>query len=136
MKTDNGSNLVGGAIEELSKELKIWQDTSSAYHVEGNKLIENTVGRIKRVLGRRKIEDAMRDINALNLSQPYDGRLLTPNEEMTGRQSLFAGIPATEEKINSKITDYSPHQAYHVAFQKQLHQIFWFVQLQSNLNCL
>ena len=43
MKTDNGSNLVGGAIEKLSKDLKIWQDTSSAYHAEGNKLIENTV---------------------------------------------------------------------------------------------
>ena len=52
----------------------------------------------------------MRDINALNLSQPYDGRLLTPNEEMTGRQSLVNGIPATEEKMNSKITDYSPRR--------------------------
>ena len=60
------------------------------------------------MLGKRKIEDAMRDINALNLSQPYDGRLLTPNEEMTGRQSLVNWIPATEEKMNSKITDYSP----------------------------
>ena len=29
-KTDGGKNLIGGIIEEISKELKIWQDTSSA----------------------------------------------------------------------------------------------------------
>ena len=38
-KTDNGKNLIGGVIEEFSKELKIWQDTSSAYHPAGNKLL-------------------------------------------------------------------------------------------------
>ena len=78
-KTDNAENLTGDVIEELSRKIKIWKDTSSAYHPEGNKLIENTVGRIKRVLGKRKIEDAMRDINALNLSQPYENKLMTPN---------------------------------------------------------
>ena len=45
-KTDNGKNLIGGVTEDISKELKIWQDTSSAYHPAGNKLIENAVGRI------------------------------------------------------------------------------------------
>ena len=31
-KTDHGSNLVSGMIEEFSKEMGIWQDTSSVYH--------------------------------------------------------------------------------------------------------
>ena len=35
-KTDNGKNLIGGIIEEISKRLKIWEDTSSAYHPAGN----------------------------------------------------------------------------------------------------
>ena len=109
MKTDRAKNFLGGAIEELSKELKIWKDTSSVYHPAGNTLIESTVGRIKRVLGRRKIEDAMRDINALNLSQPYNYRLLTPNEEMTHRISPVNGIPVTETVYNSLVTnDYAP----------------------------
>ena len=47
-KTDHGSNIVGGAIEEFSKELGIWQDKSSAYHAAGNKCVENAVVRIKR----------------------------------------------------------------------------------------
>lgn len=93
MKTDEGSNLIGGAIKELSMEMKIWQDTSSAYYPAGNTCIESAMGRIKRVLGRRKIEVAMRDINALNLSQPYDNRTHTPNEEMTLRKSPVNGIP-------------------------------------------
>ena len=50
-KTDGGKNLIGGVIEEISRNLKIWQDTSSAYHPVGNKLIENAVGRIKHVIG-------------------------------------------------------------------------------------
>ena len=67
-KTDRARNLTEGQIEELSRRFGIWQDTSSAYHPAGNKHIESTVGRIKRVLGKRRVEDAMRDINALNLS--------------------------------------------------------------------
>ena len=88
MKTDCGKNLIGRAIVELSREIKIWKDTSSAYHPSGNKCIENSVGRIKRVFGNRKIEDAMRDINALNLSQPYNNDTFTPIEEMFGRPDL------------------------------------------------
>ena len=67
-KTDRAGNLTEGQIQELSRRFGIWQDTSSAYHPAGNTHIESTVGRIKRVLGKRKVEDAMRDINALNLS--------------------------------------------------------------------
>ena len=92
-------------IEELSRKFKIWKDTSSAYHPEGNKLIENTVGRIKRVLGKHKIEDTMRDINALNLSQPYDNKLMTPNEEMTGRPSSVAGIPQPDHVYSGTIPE-------------------------------
>ena len=54
-KTDGGKNLIGGVIEDISRKMKIWQDTSSAYHPAGNKLIENAVGRIKHVIGDRKI---------------------------------------------------------------------------------
>ena len=51
-KTYNGSNLIGGIIKEISERLKIWQDTSLAYHAAGNKLIENAVGRIKKAIGQ------------------------------------------------------------------------------------
>ena len=96
-KTDGGKNLIGGVMEEISKELKIWQDTSSAYHPAGNKLIENVVGRIKHVIGDRKIEDAKMDLIALNLSQPYSNKTLTPFEELFGLTSPVNGIPMTEE---------------------------------------
>ena len=102
-KTDRAGNLTESNIEDLSRKFGIWQDTSSAYHPAGNKLIESTVGRIKRVLGKRRIEDAMRDINALNLSQPYTNKLQTPNEEMTGRPSPVAGIPVPDHIYNGKI---------------------------------
>merc|ERR1712030_91632 len=80
-KTDNGKNLIGGIIEEISKELKIWQDTSSAYHPAGDK----------------KIEDCKLAIEALNLSQPYSNKTLTPFEELYGVVSPVNGIPMTEE---------------------------------------
>ena len=95
-KTDGGKNLIGGVIEEISKELKIWQDTSSAYHHAGNKCIENAVGRIKHVIGDRKLEDCKMDIAALNLSQPYNNKTLTPYEELYGISSTVNGIPMTE----------------------------------------
>ena len=53
-KTDNGKNLIGGIIEDISRRLKIWQDTSSAYHPAGNKLIENAVDRIEHAIGDKK----------------------------------------------------------------------------------
>merc|ERR1712105_424075 len=96
-KTDNGKNLIGGIIEDISKELKIWQDTSSAYHPAGNKCIENAVGRIKNVIGDKKIEDCKMEIEALNLSQPYSNKTLTPFEELYGSVSPVNGIPMTEE---------------------------------------
>ena len=86
-KTDNGKNLIGGIIEEISKDLKIWQDTSSAYHPAGNKCIENAVQRIKHAIGNRKIEDCTMDIVALNMSQPYNNKTLTPFEELHGMTS-------------------------------------------------
>ena len=55
------------------------------------------------MLGKRKVEDAMRDINALNLSQPYSDQVQTPNEEMTGRPSQVAGIPAPDHILNGEI---------------------------------
>ena len=88
-KTDGGKNMIGGVIEEISKELKIWQDTSSAYH--------SAVGRIKHVVGDRKMEDCKMDIGALNLSQPYSNKTLTPYEELYGISSPVNGIPMTDE---------------------------------------
>merc|ERR1712030_309336 len=96
-KTDGKKNLIGGVIEEISRELKIWQDTSLAYHPAGKKLIENAVGRIKHVIGDRKIEDSMMDIAALNVSQPYTNKTLTPFEELYGISSPVNGIPMTDE---------------------------------------
>jgi hypothetical protein len=55
------------------------------------------------VLGKRKLEDAMRDINALKHSQPYSDRVQTPNEEMTGRPSQVAGIPSPDYILNGEI---------------------------------
>ena len=46
----------------------------------------------------------MRDINALNLSQPYNNKTFTPMEEMFGRASLVNGIPMTEE-IHKDLVD-------------------------------
>merc|ERR1712074_149140 len=86
-----------GVIEEISRDLKICQDTSSAYHPAGNKLIKNAVGRIKHVIGDRKIEDSMMDIAALNVSQPYSNKTLTPFEELYGISSPVNGIPMTDE---------------------------------------
>ena len=67
-KTDHGSNIVGGMIEEFSKELGIWQDKSSAFHASGNKCVENAVGRIKKAIGMKKIDDAYDEFNALNIT--------------------------------------------------------------------
>ena len=76
---------------------------SSAYNPAGNTHVESTVGRVKRVLGKRKVEDALREVNALNLSQPYSDRVQTPNEEMTGRPSQVTGIPSPDYILNGKI---------------------------------
>ena len=96
MTDSKQTNLVGGIIDEISKELKIWQDTSSAYHLAGNKCIENAVGRIKTAIGDRKIADAMSDINALNMSQPYNSKTYTACEELYGLVFPVNGIPMPE----------------------------------------
>ena len=98
-KTDNGKNLIGGIIEEISRDLKIWQDTSSAYHPAGNKCIENAVQRIKHAIGNRKMEDCTMDIIALNMSQPYNNKTLTPFEELHGLTSPVNGIPMKDSSI-------------------------------------
>ena len=95
-KTDNGSNLKGGIIREISQRLKIWQDSSSAYHAAGNKLIENSVGRIKKAIGTKKFNKSMMDIIALNLSPPYNNKTLTPFEELHAFISPVNGIPMTD----------------------------------------
>ena len=45
----------------------------------------------------------MRDVNALNLRQPYSDQVQTPNEEMTGRPSQVAGIPTPDYILNGEI---------------------------------
>ena len=102
-KTDRANNLTESVMKELCQRFGIWQDQSSAYNPSGNTHVESTVGRVKRVLGKRKVEDALREVNALNLSQPYSDRVQTPNEEMTGRPSQVSGIPAPDYILNSKI---------------------------------
>ena len=92
-KTDHGSNIVGGAIEEFSKELGIWQDKSSAYHASGNRCVEKAVGRIKRAINMNKIEDAVDDISSLNMSSPYNNKTLAPVKELYGRVAPVNGIP-------------------------------------------
>ena len=49
------------------------------------------------MIADRKIEDCMKDISALNLSQPYSNKTLTPFEELYGISSPVNGIPMTEE---------------------------------------
>ena len=71
-----GAKRLGIKIQAFSKELGIWQDTSSAYHAAGNKCVENAVGRIKRAIGMQKIEDSIMDIAALNMSSPYNNKTL------------------------------------------------------------
>ena len=102
-KTDNGKNLIGGIIEEISKDLKIWQDTSSAYHPAGNKCIENAVQRIKHAIGNRKMEDCTMDIVALNMSQPYNNKTLTPFEELHGMTSPVNGIPMKDSTLRELV---------------------------------
>ena len=43
------------------------------------------------------MEDCMMDISALNLSQPYSNKTLTPFEELYGIASPVNGIPMTDE---------------------------------------
>ena len=63
-KTDGAGNLTGDVMKELCERFGIEQDKSSAHHAAGNTHIESTVGRVKRVLGKRRVEDAMREVNA------------------------------------------------------------------------
>ena len=102
-KTDGAGNLTQSVMKDLCTRFGIEQDKSSAHNPAGNTHVESTVGRVKRVLGKRKVEDALREVNALNLSQPYSDRVQTPNEEMTGRPSQVAGIPAPDYILNGKI---------------------------------
>ena len=48
--------------------------------------------RIKRAIGMKKIEDSILDISALNMSSPYNNKVLSPQEEMFGRISPVNGI--------------------------------------------
>ena len=98
-KTDHGSNLMGGIIKEVSQQLGIWQDSSSAYHPAGNRLAENAVQRIKKAIGERKISEAMEDIMALNHGQPYNNKRLTPFEALFGIVSPVNGIPMTDKSM-------------------------------------
>ena len=41
----------------------------------------------------KKIEDAIDDINALNMSSPYNNKTLAPVEELFGRTAPVNGIP-------------------------------------------
>ena len=102
-KSDEAGNLTKSVMEELCKRFGIKQDKSSAHHPAGNLHVESTVGRVKRVLGKRRVEDALREVNALNLSQPYSHRVQTPNEEMTGRPSQVSGIPTPDHILDGKI---------------------------------
>ena len=68
------------------------------------------MGHIKQAINDRKIDESMMDIIALNLSQPYSNKTLTPFEEMYAITSPVNGIPmtdtATEELIKRKwLTD-------------------------------
>ena len=104
LKTDQGKNLIGGVIKEISKQLGIWQDTLSAYNPAGNTFAENTVQRIKKALGDKRIEDAIMDIDALNICPPYDGKRLSPFESMHGFVSPANGISMTETGLRELVS--------------------------------
>ena len=71
IKSDGAKNLCEGAVKEMCKKLNIVQDKSTAHHPSGNKCIENAVGRIKRAIGQKKIEDSYLALIALNINNPY-----------------------------------------------------------------
>ena len=56
--------------------------TSSAYNPAGNLLAENGIRRVKRAIGRDKMEDAWDSIQALNYSSPYSNEIQSPFEAM------------------------------------------------------
>lgn len=62
------------------------------------------MGCIKKAIGGRTIAEAKANIVALNHSQPYNNKTLTPFEAMTGLVSPVNGIPMTEQGYTELIS--------------------------------
>ena len=70
LKCDNGSNLTAQSIKEVMAKYNIEIDTSSAYHPSENRLIENSVKRVKNTIGDKWVSESQFDLLALNTSEP------------------------------------------------------------------
>ena len=93
IKSDEGSQLISAEMTEFLEGRGITSITSSAYNPAGNLLAENSIRRVKRAIGREKIEDAWEDIQALNYSSPYNNETRSPFEAMYKFYPKQIGIP-------------------------------------------
>merc|ERR1712148_68755 len=66
---------------------------SSAYNPAGNLLAENNIRRVKRAIGRNRMEEAWTDIQTLNFSSPFSNKIQSPFEAMYKFYPKPIGIP-------------------------------------------
>ena len=104
IKCDEGSQLITHEMEEFLKPRGIDLITSSAYNPAGNLLAENGIRRVKRAIGREKIEDAWDDIQALNHSSPYSNEIQSPFEAIYKYTPKLIGIPKPDFLKNGEQT--------------------------------
>ena len=83
-------------MTEFLEERGIKTITSSAYNPAGNLLAENGIRRVKRAIGREKMEEAWDSIQALNYSSPYSNEIQSPFEAMYKFYPKQIGIPKPE----------------------------------------
>ena len=80
-------------MKDFLDEYGIQTITSSAYNPAGNLLAENNIRRVKRAIGRNKMEKAWTDIQALNFSSPFSNKFQSPFEAMYKFYPKPIGIP-------------------------------------------
>ena len=111
IKSDEGSQLISAEMTEFLKNKGIDSITSSAYNPSGNLLAENSIRRVKRAIGRERMEDAWEDIQALNYSSPYSNKIRSPFEAMYKFYPKQIGIPKPDFLRTENQTQRINHKA-------------------------
>merc|ERR1712015_159735 len=110
IKSDEGTNLISAEMQEFLDDRGIASITSSAYHPAGNLLAETGIRRVKRAIGREKMEHAWDHIQALNYSSPYSNEIRSPFEAMYKFSPKHIGIPKPEFLRNGTETKRKNHK--------------------------
>merc|ERR1712030_62534 len=116
IKSDEGTNLISAERQEVLDDRGIASITSSAYHPAGNLLAETGIRRVKRAIGREKMEDAWDHIQALNYSSPYSNEIRSPFEAMYKFSPKHTGIlkKRKRNKKNKPQRSKEPHTYTHI----------------------